>query len=165
MIKLFHISFKSDLEGIWEPVIPAGNDQKTTSDYPEPDIPRISCSPTVEQCFQAIYPNVSKYFEEFKYPYMEFYVYSPELKGTEKIWTPDYLTKNKLVHDAHVTQEHCLLESVFMKLVKKIKIMNTNKSKDLMYKPFNDESLPEKYLAPKTIVTKNIPIRTNLKKW
>lgn len=155
MKTLYHISFDSSLEGTWEPLIPAGSAINKT-ELSEPDIPRISLSPTIEECFKAIYPNVSKYFEIENYPYMEFYVYSPVLTGKERIWTPSYLTNNRLVHDAHETNEHCILVPTYMRLVKKVKILNTNRSEDLMYYPFNDKNLEQKYLCPKTIHVKEI---------
>ena len=89
-LKLFHISFKGDLEGLWIPRNPDGleptDDGYKSEAYPEPLLPRISCAPTIIQCFQAIYANVKHYFDDKKYPYMEFYVYSPVLKGNEKIY-------------------------------------------------------------------------------
>lgn len=170
MKKLFHISFDGGLEGIWKPTIPAGSELGKKTELSEPDVPRISCSPTIEQCFQAIYPNVSKYFEEEKYPHMDFFVYSPVLKGTEKIWTPEYLTEFKLIHDAHVTQEHCILVPTFMKLIKKVRIMNTKLSPDFLYYPFNDNTQQRKYLAPKVIIVRDIPLdnlatESENKKW
>ncbi len=155
MKTLYHISFNSNLEGIWEPMIPAGSTINKT-ELSEPDIPRISLSPTIEECFKAIYPNVSKYFKIENYPYMEFYVYSPVLTGKERIWTPSYLTSNKLVHDAHETNEYCILVPTYMKLVKKVKILNTKHSPDQFYHPFNDKSIPLKYLCPKIIIVKEI---------
>lgn len=101
--KLYHISFKSDLEGIWKPRNPINEGIDT-----EPDLPRISCAPTIEQCFQAIYPNISNLFEEKNFPYMEFYVYSPVLDGSERVLYSDQLTNNHIVPDAHMTDEVCV---------------------------------------------------------
>jgi hypothetical protein len=49
-----------------------------------------------------------------------------------------------------------------MKLVKKVKILNTNRSEDLMYYPFNDKNLEQKYLCPKTIQVKEIKMIKSL---
>lgn len=149
-ITLLHISFNGNLEGTWNPKIPDGDDS-IPSQYPEPSIPRISCAPTILQCFQAIYPNISKYFEIDNYPYMEFYVYTPILTGNERIFTPKELTNRNLVHDAHVTNEYCILDPVYMQLINHIKIFNTNKNEIQYYQPFNNKSKSKIVFAPKTI--------------
>jgi hypothetical protein len=161
MKNLQHISFNKNLEGLWKPQVPAEYIENKTY-LSEPDTPRISLSPSIEGCFKAIYPNVSKYFEIENYPYMEFYVYTPLLTGKERIWPPSYLTTNRLVHDAHETNEHCILTPVYMKLIKKIRIFNTNKSPDLFYHPFNDKNIPLKYLCPKVIIIKIIKAKAPL---
>lgn len=145
---LYHLSFKKDLEGFWNPKNPDGIASENTDDLKEPDLPRISVSPTIKQCFQAIYPNVSRFFKEENYPHMDFYVYSPVLKGDERILTPVELTKKKMVHDAHMTDEYYILDRVWMSLIEKIRIFNTNKSSDLFYRPFGDKKQEERFLAP-----------------
>lgn len=143
---LYHISFKSDLEGIWKPKNPINEGIDT-----EPELPRISCAPTIEQCFQAIYPNISNLFEEQNRPDLKFYVYSPVLDGSEHILYPEQLTKQHIVHDAHMTDEVCILDPVFMKLVMKIKIMNTNKNSFIKYRPWDNPNRNEKDFAPTNI--------------
>lgn len=142
-LKLFHISFKGDLEGLWTPRNPDGleptDDGYKSEAYPEPLLPRISCAPTIIQCFQAIYANVKHYFDDKKYPYMEFYVYSPVLKGNEKILTPEVLTRKKMVHDAFLTKEHAICSPVKMELLARIKISNIKQVEKIYYHPFNDE--------------------------
>lgn len=147
--ELYHISFRDDLEGKWKPRNPVGDSKSNLkSEYPEPDLPRISLSPTIEQCFQAIYPNVKQFFEEKHFPYMEFYVYTPKLRGTERILTPKELTDKRYVHDAHMTDEYCILDPVYMQLHSKIRILNTEKSKMLYYNPFGDPETKRKPFAP-----------------
>lgn len=88
--KLFHLSFNGNIAGMWDPKLPDGL-YGEKGDLSEPDVPRISVSPTLKQCFQAIYPNISKYFEKENYPYLIFYVYVPLFTGNEKVWTPEIL--------------------------------------------------------------------------
>lgn len=157
---LFHISFKDNLEGEWKPRPPDGfqikakekNKEKEVN-ITEPKTPRISCSTDLKKCFYAIYPNISFFFETKKFPYMDFTVYSPRLNGEEKIWTPEYLTDKKLVHDAHVTNEYCILEKVFMQKVGHLRVFNplkkSNNPPEIYYHPFNNESYERKFLAYK----------------
>lgn len=145
--KLFHLSFNGNIAGMWDPKLPDGL-YGEKGDLSEPDVPRISVSPTLKQCFQAIYPNISKYFEKENYPYLIFYVYVPLFTGNEKVWTPEILKMDKLVHDAHITGEHAILNSVEMVLYQKIKIKNTKNSKDLMYRPFDDNKYTSRFLSP-----------------
>ena len=161
--KLYHISFRDNLEGVWEPRNPDGMDGETDGgtdgektdisepDISEPDFPRISFSPTIKQCFQAIYPNVWKYFEEKNFPYMEFFVYSPRLSGRERVLTPRQLTERRFVHDAHVTEEHCVLDKVFMERIARIRVLNTNKERRTYYHPFNSKQYDRWRLAPSVV--------------
>lgn len=152
--KLYHISFDGDLEGLWEPKEPAGGGSQ--SDTSEPNTPRICVSPTIEQCFQAIYPNVSKYFEEKNYPHMDFYVYIAQVVGTEEIITPEALTAKRYVPDAHLTDEYWILDPTFMQKHSKIRIKNTNDNKWLEFHPYNDESEDKRGFAPDNIKYKTI---------
>lgn len=149
-VSLFHISFKNNLAGIWQPVLPAGM-ELGSGKYPEPKQPRISVSPDVIGCFRGVFPNVSKFFEEKNFPHMDFYVYSPVFDGGERIWTPELLTTNKAVWDAHVTKEHSILDSVTMGRVGEVRIYNTNKSPTMMTHPFDDINEPEQSVGPKEI--------------
>ena len=151
--KLYHISFDGDLEGEWKPKLPDGYDDKPSKNK-EFDIPRICVSPSINQCFQAIYPNVSKYFEELHYPNMDFFVYSPILNGEQRILSPEYLTKKKMVHDAFLTDEHDILDTVYMKRIGKVQILNTEKNEFIKYHPFNNPENEEQDFAPDNIIWK-----------
>jgi hypothetical protein len=48
----------------------------TQSIFAENLPPRISFSPSVTECFRAIWPNIHKYFTRHKYPHMDMYVYA-----------------------------------------------------------------------------------------
>lgn len=144
---LYHISFRDNLEGVWIPRNPDG----LTEDLSEPDLPRISVSPSIVQCFQAIYPNVSKYFEVDDYPHMDFHVYQPHFVGNERVLTPSFLTQNHMVHDAFLTEEHCILDPTFMTHIGSVRIQNTNGNQFLTYHPFDDPQEPERGFAPSAI--------------
>lgn len=154
-----HISFDSTLEGIWKPKRPDGhwedNDSDDSSDktwpYPEPSLPRISVSTSLLGCFRGVYLNVYRYFEVEKYPYMIFNIYEAVVSGKEKLLTTSDLTNKRMVWDAHVTEECCFLSPVKMKLVGKLKVFNTNKSKTLMAHPYNDKRLPKESVGPADI--------------
>jgi len=149
---LFHISFKSDLPTIIDPKRADGiyEDEPLYEEevYPEPDIPRFSCSPSIVQCFQAVYPNVKNFFDLEHYPHLDFYVYSPELTKNTKLLTPEELTKKRTVHDAFVTKEHAILSSVKITKVAKIRIKNISKVEKIYYHPFNDPKEPKDSWVP-----------------
>lgn len=138
--ELYHISFNSNLEGKWTPKKPDGDyDENTSSDLlPEVTDARISLSPTIEKCFQAIYANV-KHFIKDKTP-LTFNVYTPVYSGKEWIVYPETLTKQKFVHDAHITKEHCILTPVYMKLVGKVEITTTGDKDKLEYYAYGIET-------------------------
>lgn len=152
MNSLYHLSFRDNLEGYWEPRCPVVvgdiSDYETTL-LSEPSDKRISVSPSIEQCFQAIYPNVSKYFTKKNYPYMIMSVYSPEKVG--KHYSPEILTNNKYVWDAFYTEEHWLLEPTYMLFKYKVKIWNTDKSGSLLIYPYNDNGYDKVEIAPATV--------------
>lgn len=146
---LFHISFNGNLPNTLFPRQPEDSNfkKKKTSPLTE-DLPnRVSFSPSIQQCFSAIYPNVSKYFEELKYPYMTFFVYSPIMNTGKKL-------KRELVYskvwDAHFTEEECFYTKVDIRKVAKINILrpNDNNQKDIVIHPFNDTSLPKRFVSP-----------------
>lgn len=150
--KLYHLSFNASLEGVWTPKNPDGllpeDSEYVESVYPEPSTPRISCAPTIIQCFQAIYPNVKSLFDVNNYPHLDFYVYSPVFKGGEKVMTPDELCKKRMVHDAYVTGEHCIFSPVKMDLVGKVRINRISNVVRIYYRPFNDPKLKKDSWIP-----------------
>lgn len=161
-INLFHISFKNKtFQGMWNPDNPAGFDESEESSpgvvgdssfpYPEPSFARISCSPTIEQCFRAVYPNVADMFKKKKYPYMEYSVFAPIFNGREDIILPEELTKQRMVWDACVTDEHCIMDTVQMFYTGQIRVFNTNNSPIMHIHPFNDPKNPLESVGPATI--------------
>lgn len=86
--------------------------------------PRISFSPSVTECFRAIWPNIHKYFTRHKYPHIDMYVYAL-VNGNEKLmYTPEFMTKENKLWDAFFTREHCFLSKVKIKKIAKIRIFN-----------------------------------------
>ncbi len=133
--ELFHISFRGNLEGKWSPKRPDGDydADKATGDLPETVEERISVSPSIEQCFQAIYANVKHFYKEGEIEELTFYVYTPVFKGDERIVYPEALVRQKLVHDAHITKEHCIISPTFMKLKGKVKIKRPDPKNNVDY--------------------------------
>lgn len=155
-LALYHISFNSKLEGIWDPEFnqkpdenhPEVADPSNTPWYPEPNLGRISTAPSIPGCFVGVFPNVSKFFEEKKFPHMNFYVYTPVFKGSERVVEPETLTKDRLVWDAIFTGEHLILDEVYMRLVGEIEILNTNKLQTAYIYPFGDRKEPLASVGP-----------------
>jgi len=149
---LFHISFNGKLEGVWDPEFNQKPDDNHPEEpvaeedqwYPEPSIGRISVAPTIEGCFRGVWANLSM----IHYPHVNYYVYSPVFKGKERVVTPDTLVKDRLVWDAHVTQEYLILDEVEMKLVGEIQVVNRRMGPYLRIHPFGDPKEPETRLGP-----------------
>lgn len=159
---LYHISFKNKtFQGMWYPDNPAGFDESEESSpgvvgdssfpYPEPSLPRISVGPTIEQCFRGVFPNVASMFEKKNYPYMQFSVFTPAFTGNERIILPEELTKHRMVWDACVSDEHCILDPVMMKYIGQVQIENTNVSPTMFIHPFGDPKNPVESVGPATI--------------
>ncbi len=125
--RLYHISFRDDLEGIWEPKEPDGdyNPAEDASLVGEVIDKRISLSPTIEQCFQGVFANVKHLFTN-THKTLTFNVYSPKYTGNELIVTPEKLTSQKFVHDAHITKEHCIITKVNMVKIGTVSIEEPN---------------------------------------
>ena len=138
--RLYHISFRADKSGMWEPNTPDGMGQgdveHTPFPYPEPTVPRISLSSSLEGCFLGVYPNVYRYFEKDNYPYMLFNVYTPVYTGNESMVSTDDIVKKEYVWDAHLTGEWWILSKVQMKYVGQIKVINPRKTITRYTHPF-----------------------------
>lgn len=155
--ELYHISFRDDLEGKWVPKRPDGDyDHETDpSLLPETTDARISLSPTIEQCFQAIYANVKHLIRKDKA--LNFNVYTPVFTGKEWIVYPEVLAKQKFVHDAHVTKEHCVVSPVYMKHIGKVSITTTGDRDKLNYYTYGIKDENDYYgWVPKKVSVKKI---------
>lgn len=157
-LELFHISFNSKLPKVLKPRQPDGStdaivDPMTLADleknsFAEHLPPRVSFSPSIQECFTAVYPNVSHYFEKENYPHMDYYVYRPT-KLVKRI-DPDLVLKE--VWDAHVTNEVCFIEDVPCELIAQIRIFNpykgNKKVEEIRTRPFQNAFMKEQFVAP-----------------
>lgn len=143
-LKLYHLSFNKHTAITWNPRLPDGTEliPEGSENLGEPMIPRISFSPTIEQCFRAIWPNIDHYFKIKKYPYLEFFVYSPILTSNNKVVSPKVLLDERWVWDAHITDEHWVINPVKMHLLGKCRVKNTLNGGLLMTRIFNDPNEP-----------------------
>lgn len=140
----YHLSFDNTLEGFWSPRVPIGSGGSGV--LSEPEIPRICFSPTIEQCFQAIYPNISEGFEVSKRPTL-LYLYSP--KTLYGVVPNDEVCS--YIHDAHITKEFWLTERNEVFLIGEILVFpSTLNYPDLMYLPF-DKPGEEYYISPSAL--------------
>lgn len=153
--QLYHISFNGKLAGVWDPEFNQKEDDSHPAEpvapgdewYPEPSVGRVSVAPTIEGCFRGVWANLSSIF----YPHMNFYVYSPVFKGSERVVTPNVLVKDRIIWDAHVTQEYLILDEVEMKLVGEVQVINRRMGPYLKIHPFGDPKEPETRLGPEVI--------------
>jgi hypothetical protein len=146
MLKLYHLSFNPNLEGKWTPKVPDGkSDIKTL--MTEPIYPRISLSPSFEQCFWGIYPNVSHFFEKENLPHMDMVVYTHVLTKRVQLTQNKEIVENRLVHDAHVTGECFITTSVIMHKHASVRVYNCVKNPEIEYRPYNDPAQKKRFLS------------------
>lgn len=152
MKTLYHISFKDNLSKVMKPRQPHGTGTSEDGKMKEELPPRVSFSPTIQQCFSAIYPNISHVFEDVNdgkgYPYIYMYVYVPV--DDKALQIPESVVR-KNVWDSHVTGEVCFKTDVNVRLAAKIKIPNPyrkGKVVDINAKPYN-KGTEEIFLSPK----------------
>lgn len=161
-----HLSFKGDQAGLWTPRLPCGSELPSKNvGISEPNTPRISFAPTLLGCFQAIYPNVSNYFEEENYPHLDCYIYRPQFTGKERLRWHEDLTKDKWVWDAHITKELVSLDPVKMMLEGKVRIFNCADKPGIETHPFNDPTFPTRMVYPTDLEFKLLKSRSNRKMW
>lgn len=154
---LYHISFNKALPRYLYPRQPSGlhnpddiTKQTKNTLFAENLPPRVSFSPSVTECFRAIWPNIHKYFTQHKYPYMEMYVYGL-VKGNEnQMFTPKQMTDRQQLWDAHYTKEHCFLSKVKIEKIARIKVMNPLIDGLPIAKihPYNEENYPLTNASP-----------------
>ena len=166
--KLYHISFNRRLEGIWVPKEPDGDYSEDTADLvTETVLAKVSASPTVEQCFQAIYANVKHLFGPGYKSRMTFAVYTPVFKGSERVLPPEAFTRHKAIHDAHVTEEYGILDPVYMRYLGNVEISQPGPKDKLEYYAFDDRSAMEPYgwLPYPVNVIKDLPSMESWYEW
>lgn len=132
---LYHLSFNSNLKELI-PRLPEGTELGVSGDYPEPNIPRVSLSPSPELCFRAIYPNISKLLEEDKPENISFTLYRAIKVKPRDLHYPKELIAENWIHDANITLEHFVTKPVTLSKVGKVTFQNTSNDSGLMYQPF-----------------------------
>jgi hypothetical protein len=140
---LYHISPDGKLPAKFIPRLPAGSEEKNQGVFKEFNVPRVSFSPCVFRCLQAIIPNVYEqlFSEEGQKNGCEFYVYRMKSGQNVRIKTPEELTKEHLVWDAHITHEHCVLDPVEVINCGKVNARVDKSDPGLTIYPYNDHSL------------------------
>ena len=141
---MFHISFNGKLPRILNPRQPDGSTPVSkgfTEDLP----PRVSFTPTIAQCFYAIYPNISHLYEVENKPYLDFYVYVPKKPSELRLIPKDVVLKNIL--DAHITEEICVLNSV--EIIQSSKVRIRPLKDEIWFHPFGDNKKDKMFLSPK----------------
>ncbi len=151
-MNLYHLSFRDNLGPVLTPRQPGGSEITEDGIYTEDLPPRVSFSPTIKQCFFAIYPNISHLLERKKVnneQYIFMYVYEPVKKNLKKL--PDSLVKRK-VWDAIITDEVCIIEPVEVKCIGKVRIHNPyyrgNVPEYIFVHPFGDKEKEELFVSP-----------------
>lgn len=154
---LYHISFNRHLPLVMNPRQPWGSEVEPTEEElknekpPDPDAwifaefqtPRVSFSPSLFKCVQAVYANTHQLFESKRglKEGLEFAVYRHDLRTKSRIMTPDELSKKRLVWDAHITQEYCFLDPVSIYFCGTVIVRLTEAVVGMKVYPFNDKSM------------------------
>lgn len=120
--QLYHISNRKGITNI-NPSIP--NNFMTKNGYEENKTKRVCFAPSVDQCLMGLSRNCEG---------EEFYVYAPD--GDYKTYTPSI----KEVPDVKITGEIWIKESVNVKCIGKIRVLDTNKSPGKSYSYGNNQT-------------------------
>lgn len=115
---LYHISFDPQLAGTLVPQNPAGGDMDAEpSEISEPSLPRVCFSTTIRGCVRAVFPNWKELLKGGNV--ITFNVYRAIPNRNHMFVPPEALSKERIVHDALVTQEHISLTPVEIEFVGK----------------------------------------------
>lgn len=145
---LLHLSFNDSLEGILKPKYPDRDPHVKVGKYTESDLPARTCfASTIQGCFSAIYPNISKFYEEENHKFLEFQLYIgiPDNKTT---FVPnDIVLKN--VWDAHITGEVCVTSPI--KVVRYLTLSIGCLDTEIWTRPYNSPKEKERFVSPRAI--------------
>lgn len=136
---LYHLSLNPNLSGIWYPKQPDGHYTNDSNLFYETPIAKISLSPSISQCYQAIYANIKLLYNE-KNDVITFNVYKPVFKGNELVILPKTFTEQEMIHDAHITEEHGVITPLNMVLLGKAAIKCPSSCDKMYYNAFNKDS-------------------------
>lgn len=158
--RLFHISFRKFDREVWAPRpleggIPDGEyEYDPENPQLEPSFARISVAPTPLGCVQAMWKNIKHLFDEHDVVHAN--LYEVRILKSTKVIRPELLTSNNLVQDAHMTGEVWILSPVEVRFQSFMEIaIDPKKMNDLLtYSPFEDSSLPDEDLGPKSLTAR-----------
>lgn len=117
---LYHLSI-NDNEGVWTPTVPFTSAEdpespewhhESTSEFPAP---RICVAPSIEECWASIRETFEPHFTKTGDKDIELFIYQAALQPATRLVDADTLSYCCMVTDAHETNEHWLLDPVFMK--------------------------------------------------
>lgn len=132
--RLFHLSIHDNLEGIWTPRVPI------ETSHLEPAFPRICCSRDLEKCFYAIYKTINGPYYRGE-DYIDFTIYEPQLKDDMVLVVDNQtIVENKMVFDAHMTDEHFIVSEVYMKKIGLFRVYNPLDNEEINFYLFNDKN-------------------------
>jgi len=128
---LYHLSFNRSLPETLTPRLPDGwedgNGEFTT--------PRVSFSTNILGAVRAIWPNIDHIWRGSPDGWLTIHVYQGQLQTQRVLWTQD-LVKDRLVFDAHMTDEVCVLDPIEVQYVKTIRIRP--KGRPQSFREYND---------------------------
>ena len=163
--ELYHLSFARVEGGVWSPRAPRGSEASSEADpiYGEMLPSRISTSSDIEGCWAGIFCYLATDLKVEKQQPKEIIAYlykAKPLRGC-RVLTPETLTKEYLIQDAHMTHEYCLIGDVEMTIVSEITFKNTYTQPDSKWvsgHPFNEKRYGKTNYAPMVILN-NVPIK------
>lgn len=152
---LIHLSFNRHLPRLLKPRLPPGYSPKVKkTDMEELDTPRVSFSTTLLGAVKAIYPNVKDVFDNAPDGgWVTIHVYKALVKNQRLVFTKS-LIDDRLVWDAHLTDEVWSLDPIKVEYVETIEVKLCGKL--IEAKPFNDDSYTGTVrLVPSAIKVRN----------
>lgn len=111
--------------------------------FAEFQTPRVSFSPSILKCVQAVYANMHPEFQSpkgLKFG-LEFAVFRFDTRSHSRVLTPEDLSKKRSVWDAHITEEYCFLDPVQVYFCGTVMAKVAPNIKGMMVIPFNDKKM------------------------
>ena len=149
---LFHLSENDDLDKILiTPRVPSIFDDGVRSNLEEGKTPRFCMAPTLEGCLNGL----GFLFKKLnKKPFIRFVVYSNR-ESLTNFYDYNYLTENRLVHDAYLTEEHWILQPLHLDKLGSFYFSKENIKGGKRIYPYNDHN--EKKLNTYFFVFTDLP--------
>lgn len=111
--------------------------------FAEFQTPRVSFSPSILKCVQAVYANTHHLFQSPRglKEGLEFSVFRFDPRSHSRVMTPEDLSKKRKVWDAHITEEFCFLDPVQVYFCGTVMAKVPPNIKGMMVHPFNDKKM------------------------